>query len=262
MSLKADLLGYLIYTMTALCLLSFVLAVFKREKAARRLFMASFFTGIIALIVRWVNKGQVPLQSMFEIFLFLAAVIYPCHVISRRKLGIDMLKTDTLIALAILFPCGFIFSSEAQRLPPALQSPYFIPHVAVYIFAYILLTKAAVMAAIPFFVGKNNVQVAQICETGAYRLCKAGFPLLVLGLLLGSMWAKAAWSRYWGWDPKELWSLATVLVYVGYFHFRYTYGQKMPRINCIIVILGFIFIVITLLWVNISNIFTGMHNYA
>ncbi|AQQ70422.1 Cytochrome c biogenesis protein CcsA [Limihaloglobus sulfuriphilus] len=262
MTLKTDLLGYLIYIMMAMCLLSFVLAVIKLEKTARRVFMLSFITGIAAFVVRWINKGQLPLQSMFEVFLFLAAAAYPCYEISRRKLGIDMLKADTLIVLAILFPCGFIFSGEAHRLPPALQSPYFIPHVAVYIFAYMLLTKAAVMASIPFFRGSDNLQISQICETGAYRLCRAGFPLLVLGLLLGSLWAKAAWSRYWGWDPKELWSLATVLVYVGYFHFRYTYGQKMPKLNCMIVVMGFIFIVITLLWVNISNIFTGMHNYA
>ena len=49
----------------------------------------------------------------------------------------------------------------------------------------------------------------------------SGFRLLTLGLLLGSLWGKLAWGDYWGWDPKELWSLVCWLIYLGYFHFRY-----------------------------------------
>jgi ABC-type transport system involved in cytochrome c biogenesis permease subunit len=89
-----------------------------------------------------------------------------------------------------------------------------------------------------------------------------GFPFLSLGLFLGSVWGKLAWGDWWGWDPKELWSLACWLMVVFYFHWRHRYGQTRPRTNCFWIVLGFIFIVITLLWVNLSRIFAGMHNYA
>ena len=167
-----------------------------------------------------------------------------------------------IIGLVILFPCGFVFSADSQRLPPALQSIYFIPHVAVYMFAYILLTKAAIIAAVTLLRRGSDPGQIKLDEAAAYRITGLGVPLLTLGLVLGSIWAKAAWGYFWGWDPKELWSLVTVLVYMGYFHFRYTYAQKYPRANCVWIIAGFVCIVITLLWVNLSNIFAGMHNYA
>ena len=98
----------------------------------------------------------------------------------------------------------------------------------------------------------------------------AGFPLLTLGLILGSIWGKRAWGDYWGWDPKELWSLASWLVYVGYFHFRYMFGfptvggasKTCARINSIWAIAGMAVIIATILWVNLSKLFSGLHTYA
>ena len=89
-----------------------------------------------------------------------------------------------------------------------------------------------------------------------------GFPFLTLGLVLGSIWGKLAWGDYWGWDPKELWSLASWLVYIGYFHWRYMFGRKRPAANSIWAIAGMLAIIITLLWVNLSKIFSGLHSYA
>ncbi len=99
-------------------------------------------------------------------------------------------------------------------------------------------------------------------EQATYELIAIGFPLLTLGLVLGSWWGKLAWGRSWGWDPKELWSLASWLVYVGYFHWRYMYGTKRPRINSLWALTGMLAIVITLLWVNLSRLFPGLHSYA
>jgi ABC-type transport system involved in cytochrome c biogenesis permease subunit len=90
----------------------------------------------------------------------------------------------------------------------------------------------------------------------------AGFPLLTLGLVLGSVWGQRAWGDWWGWDPKELWSLASWLLYVGFFHFRYMFGKKYPRINSLWAVAGLIVIIITLLWVNLSRLFPGLHSYA
>jgi ABC-type transport system involved in cytochrome c biogenesis permease subunit len=90
-----------------------------------------------------------------------------------------------------------------------------------------------------------------------------GFPLLTLGLLLGAVWGKIAWGDYWNWDPKELWSLISWLVFLGYFHFRYMYGKRFPRINASLVLAGLVAIILTLLWVNLANLFKGgMHSYA
>ena len=74
--------------------------------------------------------------------------------------------------------------------------------------------------------------------------------------------ARAAWSDWWGWDPKELWSLASWLVYAVYFHVRARDRDERVLLLDILLILGFAAIVITLTWVNLSRIFAGVHSYA
>lgn len=99
-------------------------------------------------------------------------------------------------------------------------------------------------------------------ERATYRIVCLGFPLLTLGLVLGAVWGKMAWGDYWNWDPKELWSLVSWLVFMGYLHWRHTYGQKYPRVNSALAVAGMLAIVITLLWVNLSARFSGMHSYS
>jgi len=100
-------------------------------------------------------------------------------------------------------------------------------------------------------------------ERDAYTVTCLGFPLLTLGLVLGAVWGKLAWGDYWNWDPKELWSLVSWLVFLGYLHFRYLYGRRFPRANAGLVLAGLVAIVLTLLWVNLARIFAGgLHSYA
>jgi ABC-type transport system involved in cytochrome c biogenesis permease subunit len=168
-----------------------------------------------------------------------------------------------LIGAVLLLPAGFVFGAEPQKLPPALQCWLFTPHVAVYLMSYVMMGKAAVQAFCQLKVKTDDrTQNLLNYEEGTYRMICFGFPLLTLGLILGSWWGKLAWGDYWGWDPKELWSLASWLIYVGYFHFRCMFGKKHERICSSLAILGTVVIVITLLWVNLSRIFLGLHNYA
>jgi ABC-type transport system involved in cytochrome c biogenesis permease subunit len=167
-----------------------------------------------------------------------------------------------LVAAIILFPAGFIFHAEPQRLPPALQSWLFIPHVAVYMFSYVFMAMAFFRALVQLLARPSTREGTLAPEQATYELIAIGFPLLTLGLVLGSVWGKRAWGDYWGWDPKELWSLASWLVYVGYFHWRYMFGKRYPKINSAWAVAGMAAIIITLLWVNLSRLFPGLHNYA
>jgi ABC-type transport system involved in cytochrome c biogenesis permease subunit len=138
----------------------------------------------------------------------------------------------------------------------------FAPHVAVYMLSYVFMAKAAFQAGSQLAGTKPADKTLLEPEQGTYELIAIGFPLLTLGLILGSVWGKLAWGDYWAWDPKELWSLVSWLVYVAYFHWRYMFGKRHPRINSVWALLGMAAIVITLLWVNLSKLFPGMHSYA
>ncbi|MGD0572486.1 MAG: cytochrome c biogenesis protein CcsA [Sedimentisphaerales bacterium] len=269
MAIKYTIQGLLIYATMAGYLLAFVVTLSRQRKAGHIFFWAGFLVGCTAIIYRWLHVGHIPLQNLFEVFLCLGVLAYPISIFCNRVLRVGGVAADMLIGVIVLFPAGFVFSAEPMQSPPALQSWLFGPHVLVYMLSYILMTKAAVQAAAqmtdrPF----NSAQDRQTTENlllpeeATYRMVCAGFPLLTLGLVLGSIWGQNAWGDWWGWDPKELWSLASWLVYVGYFHFRHMFGKRFQRINSLWAVVGLIVIIITLLWVNLSRLFPGLHSYA
>jgi len=263
MEIKTTVQGYLIYAAIAAHLLAFMVSVVGLKKSGRAIYAVGFALVVIAFGYRWYHVQHVPLQNLFEVFLCMG-MFFPLSVFCRRFLRVGAETADMMIGVIVLIPAGFIFSAEPRQLPPALQSWLFAPHVFVYMFSYVLMAKATVQAAAQLFIrnGKPSDPELVSYELGTYRVICLGFPLLTLGLILGSYWGKWAWGDFWGWDPKELWSLVSWLAYLGYLHFRYMHGKKHSNINSILAIIAMVTIVITLLWVNLAKIFAGMHSYA
>jgi len=261
--IKYTIQGLLIYIAIATYLLAFLTTLLGRTKIGHLLYILGFIIAALSFGYRWYDVRHVPLQNLFEVFLCLGMICYPASWFCRRVLQIGGRCADMLIGAIVLFPAGFVFNAKPQQLPPALQSWLFVPHVAVYALSYIFMAKATSQAILQLS-GKNpNLGKKFLApEQATYRMICVGFPLLTLGLILGSCWGKIAWGDYWGWDPKELWSLASWLVYVGYLHFRHMFGKKYSRINSFWAIAGMIVIVITLLWANLSGLFAGLHSYA
>lgn len=262
MEIKYTIQGLLIYIAIAAYLLALLVSLLRRPRAAHMLYVLGFVVAVVSFGYRWHHVRHVPMQNLFEVFVCLG-MIYPVSVFCRRVLHIGGYSADMLIGAIVLVPAGFFFNADPQMLPPALQSWLFAPHVAVYMISYVFMAKAAFQAMWQL-AGRDPRDDENLLppEEATYRLICIGFPLLTLGLVLGSVWGKLAWGDYWGWDPKELWSLASWLVYVGYLHYRYMFGKRHPRVNSVWAIAGIVVIVVTLLWVNLSRLFAGLHSYG
>lgn len=100
---------------------------------------------------------------------------------------------------------------------------------------------------------------SEMLDEVGYKTIAIGFPLLTLGIITGAVWANEAWGTYWGWDPKETWSLITWLFYAAYLHARYTRGWRGQR-AAILSIAGFLAVVFTYLGVNL--LLSGLHSYG
>lgn len=98
-----------------------------------------------------------------------------------------------------------------------------------------------------------------VLDEVSYRGIAFGFPLLTIGIITGAIWADQAWGRWWGWDPKETWSLITWLFYGAYLHTRLTMGWR-GRHSAILAVIGLVMVMITYLGVNLF--LSGLHSYT
>jgi ABC-type transport system involved in cytochrome c biogenesis permease subunit len=268
MSVKWTPQGLLIYATMAAFLLAVILLKTERKALGRGFWFSGFVFATAAVIFRGIHTGHTPMQNLFEFFLCMAAFLWPLAQISRYQTGSDTDFQDALLGLVILVPAGFVFNEDPRMLPPALQSPLFIPHVGCYVAAYIILARSAFMA-IPLFscagpLTESHPRFMELSRADAVsrQTAAMGFVLMTVGLFLGSLWGKICWGHYWQWDPKEMWSLATWFMYAAYFHLRLRNGIRTPRLLAILLWLGFLFVVLTLTWINVSRLFSGMHTYA
>lgn len=107
------------------------------------------------------------------------------------------------------------------------------------------------------FVQKTSLP---LLDEMSYRSVLIGFPVFTLGALIFAMvWAQEAWSRMWGWDPKEVWALITWLYYASFLHLRLSRGWEGKR-SAWLAVGGFAIIMFNLIAVNL--IIAGLHSYA
>ncbi len=226
-------------------------------------FAAGSIANIAAAVLRGISAGHFPFSNMYETMISLAACAFPLALLMRRKQGPGGGWIDPLLAAVMLFPSAFgvgkSFTPEVRLLPPVLQSPFFFPHVISYLIAYAAMARAFLLglsAALSREAGKR-----ESFERAAFHSAGIGFPLMSVGLILGAFWAKYAWGDWWSWDPKEVWALITWLVFLVYFHARPA-GRKSPGWAAIMLGIGFAAMIITLLVVNLTPLFGGLHAYA
>jgi cytochrome c-type biogenesis protein CcsB len=98
----------------------------------------------------------------------------------------------------------------------------------------------------------------RVLDELGYQLILLGFLFLSIGIITGAVWANSAWGRYWGWDPKETWSLITWFVYATLLHARLTRGWHGKRI-AYLSMLGFAAVIFTYFGVNLLP---GLHSYG
>ena len=189
----------------------------------------------LALIVgRWLEADRAPFKSLFESLVFFSFCIGAVYLVMERLYRTRVFgPIAALMAFACLGYAVAKWDAEIVKLPPALQSGWFVPHVVVYFIGYGAMAFATGVAALQLlstrsaFFGKLVRLKAGTALSGeldleqvTYDAIRFGFVLLTVGLLVGSVWAKSAWGDFWVWDPKENWSLVTWLVYGAYLHLR------------------------------------------
>ena len=216
-----------------------------------------------SLLVRAVVVGRGPWGNMFEFSVAFAFSMMGGYLFLQRRYAIRSIGFLPLgVALAMLLYASSL-PSDIKPLVPALQNaPLLTIHVGMAVLSYgIFATSFA--AGVAYLVQGQNDRFAwlpshKVLDEAAYRAVIIGFPIFATMIILGSWWASIAWSRYWGWDPKETAALVTWLIYAIYLHAR-NQRSWAGRPAALLLVIGFGMVLVTYsgsLW------FSGLHAYS
>lgn len=232
----------------------------KWSKTAYALAFLGFAAHTVALVLRTVAAGHAPVTGMYESVSFLSwAVALALLIFGRSSRGPRLAPYLTLIVVGLVaLASSPIWPKEVVPLVPALQSYWLWLHVSVTLLGEAFFAVAFVASILYLAAGAPDKK--ERFDALAYRAVAVGFPLFTLGgLVFGMIWAYRAWGSYWTWDPKEVWSLITWLVFALYLHTRVVMGWKGKR-SAIIAIVGFLAALFTYFGVN--YLMAGLHSYA
>lgn len=176
---------------------------------AGSLVLASF------IAMMWISLKRPVMRTMGETRLWYSFFLSLIGIVLYKNKGYRwMLAYGSAMALMFLSINLFKPEIHSAEVMPALQSPWFVPHVSVYMFAYALLGAALIYGIWLSFRPASEEWLS--CDS----LVRMGWAFLTLGMTMGALWAKEAWGDWWAWDPKETWAFATWLGYMLYLHAR------------------------------------------
>jgi cytochrome c-type biogenesis protein CcsB len=233
------------------------------SRAALGLSLAGWLALGVSLLVRAAIVGRGPWGNMFEFSVAFAFSMLGGYLFLQRRYAIRSIGFLPLgVALGMLLYAASL-PSEIKPLVPALQNaPLLTIHVGMAVLSYgIFATSFA--AGVAYLVQGQNDRFAwlpshKVLDEAAYRAVIIGFPIFATMIILGSWWASIAWSRYWGWDPKETAALITWLIYAVYLHAR-NQRSWAGRPAALLLVVGFGMVLVTYsgsLW------FSGLHAYS
>ena len=230
------------------------LAAGRKGQGCPRVFAAAWFAALALFIANALLAQALPFGNMRHVLCFFPLAMAPLALYLRRARGIELTAWFAIASAVALAGALMMPMQAAWRQMPALQSPWFAPHVTSYVIAYGLMAVAAALAVKSFWADGQGGNMPWLGKAEA--VMRLGFPFMAFGLWSGALWADAAWGRYWAWDIKEVWSLMTWSVYAACFHLPHARARRW------LILAGFACVVVTFLVVNLLPRLESVHSYA
>ena len=185
------------------------------------------------LWLRWQIAGRIPASNMFESLLFLSWGMGVFAILSMLVIRHRMvpLTASGMGALALILADVLPMDHFIRPIAPVLLDTIWMSiHVPIIMVSYSVLALAVLIAHVQLVVmaaAPARHKLADTIDGLQYWYIHVGSILLILGIITGSMWAASSWGRYWGWDPKEVWSLVAFLGYLVILHVRVDH-ERVP----------------------------------
>lgn len=262
---KAGLASWAL-TLTILALAALVL--FKNFNITLGLAGVSALVQLALVTLRVLISGRAPITNMYETVLFsgfgsLTLALVLGHL-KKEKLFVYMGLGYNVCTLMMLNFANGMLTATISPLVPVLRDNFWLStHVTTVILSYgalalswILANTVLIKRRFGSITKKEEANYSDII----YTTLKWGTTMLAAGIILGGVWADYSWGRFWGWDPKETWSLIVLCIYMAILHGRYTSWIKPSRF---ITITAGAFLSVMMAWFGVNYILaTGLHSYG
>ncbi len=257
------------FALAAVALFLFGISASFRKDALRKPARAALFLSFAALTVymvnRWNEAGRAPFSNLYESLVLFAWCLPPIYfgMLAASKSVWKHLGLSTSVMVAVILAAASLMDDSINPLMPALQSNWLTVHVFSCFVSYAAFA-VSFFASVGFLFmfrknsGRKETARLRTLDRTAYDAISFGFPFLTFGIISGAIWANQAWGTYWGWDPKEIWSAITWLVYGAYLHMRLVKGYR-DRAAAAVSVLGFLCVLFT--YFGVSYLLPGLHSY-
>ncbi len=243
-----------------------------------------------AVVARGVDAGHAPWSNLYEFTITGALVAVVVFLLVQRTRDVAYIAPGVagMAAFAVVSALR-VFYRDSVGLPVALDSYWLVIHVPIAIIASGVFAVSGVASALQVmridrdgdlplrragfgwlnlphrlvrserFRWLAGVPAPSVLESLTFRLNAIGFVLWTFTVMSGAMWAEHAWGRFWGWDPKEVWSFVIWILYAAYLHARTTQGWAGRR-AAVLAIWGLVAIILNFTVVNLYV--QGLHSYS
>lgn len=232
------------------------------------LIVGGFLFHTLGLGVRWYISGHSPMSNGYESLLFISWVTVLAGILFSRRSYLTLAATAVLGGLTLMVAHLSFMDPEITALVPVLQSYWLTLHVSVITGSYGFFGLSAILGLVTLTLysltdNKNRVHILPSIDDLTvinFRAMTLGLYFLTIGTFLGAVWANESWGRYWGWDPKETWSLITMIIYAFILHSRMIKGLNTVFTYNLLSLFGFSSVLMTYFGVNYY--LSGLHSYA
>jgi cytochrome c-type biogenesis protein CcsB len=244
----------------------------KRFKRITQVFSVLLFVSFLyhgmGISMRAYITGYAPWSNGYEAVVFIAFMTMLVGFIFSRKHAVILAAAAILGFLMIFVTEMNLMDPEISPMQPVLKSYWLMIHVAIITGSYAPLGLSCILGLITLILyivrNKNNadritVNIKEITLISE-MVMMIGLFMLTIGTFLGGIWANESWGRYWGWDSKETWALAAVLVYAIILHFRFVPALKSKFTFNLFSFWGYASILFTFFGVNFY--LAGLHSYV
>jgi cytochrome c-type biogenesis protein CcsB len=232
------------------------------------LIILGFIVHTLGLALRWYVSGHEPWSNGYESMIYIAWATLLAGLLFSRKSEMTLAVTAMMGGIILLVAHLSWMDPEITNLVPVLKSYWLTIHVATIVASYGFLGLGALLAFVNLlsFIMKrksNAINLDLSIKELTYVIemtLTFGLILLTIGNFLGGIWANESWGRYWGWDPKETWALASIIFYSFVLHMRFIPGLQSLYAFNLASLISYASILMTYFGVNFY--LSGLHSYA